>query len=146
MCDVPLILVWHVYTVSSISILDSSVFCVHELTVSCCCRGFLFCSVSASKDLFSMICSRPVPFEDSCTISLNTSAQDVKLSAHDLSSCWSLRKLKIGFLVPKYELLQSKKIICLVALICMKLSMFAPISSTQLNSSVTSKLCAHIHF
>ena len=132
MYDVPLILVWHVYTVSSISILDSSVFCVHELTVSCCCRGLLFCSDTASRDLFSMICSRPVPFEHYCTISLNTSAQHVKLSAHDLSSCWSLRKLENWLLGTKIRTAAEQTNYLLG---CFKLHEIVYVCANKLNST-----------
>jgi len=69
---------FNTYTVSApILILDSSVFCVHELTVSCCFMFFvvvfaavvfLFCSDIAPRGIFSIICSRLVPFEDSGTM------------------------------------------------------------------------------
>jgi len=80
-CDEPLILVWHVYTVSAISVLASSLFWAHELTVYHCsmlfvvvvfaATVFLFCRENAPKGLFSITWTRPVPLEDFCTMMKN---------------------------------------------------------------------------
>jgi len=77
MCEVPLILVWHVHAVSATSVLDSSMFCVHELTFFCCFIIVFVVSFfataflrreNAPKRFFSIICSKPVPLEDFCTM------------------------------------------------------------------------------
>ena len=68
-------LVGKVYTISATSVLDSSAFCVHELTAYYClifvvvvvvflfcCRGLCFFYRENPPRRFSIICSRPAPW------------------------------------------------------------------------------------
>ena len=126
------------YTLFETSVLDSSVFCIQELTVSSVFRFLVwfafknwlfivvshflvvfffaavvsfFCMENAPKWFFSIICSRPAPSGNFCTImkcfctTCEASYTTVRVAPQADSFCGSWR---IGFfLAPKYELLQS---------------------------------------
>jgi len=113
MCNVPLILVWHIYTVSAISILDSCVFvCMNWLfiAVSCfslfffCCRGLSVLQGKCAKRCHLRIFA---PW-------WNTSAQLVKLSIPQrtwLKADEFCESQKIAFfLAPKCELLKNNQL------------------------------------
>ena len=122
-CDVTLLLVWHVDTVSAISVLVSNVFGVHELT-GCYCFMFFFVIVSCCRGLLQGKCAKDIVFhhmQQAGTFGGFLRHDEILLhnlwsfqyhSARDFSSSWSMRKLENWALAPKYELLQSNS--CLI--------------------------------